>query len=141
VVTGEKVDLRLEARHVLVFDTGENFIGRIERRWPATERADVGGNRYAAAVAQTNGHQLRVLIREVYQDPASAAGFVPWQLGESALRGGYFASARYDEYGEELMEEDEVLDGARRSRKRRLAAMRKSWASTTLSRIWAKKRI
>jgi hypothetical protein len=26
------------------------------------------------------------------------------------LRGGYFASARYDEYGEDLMEDDDTLD-------------------------------
>lgn len=113
VVTGEKVDLRMEGRHVLVIDASGNTIGRIEPKL-AQRLGELmtGGNRYAAAVAQTNGHQLRVLIREVYQDP-SQRGRVsfPGKLGESALRGGYFASARYDEYGEDLMEDDDTLDG------------------------------
>jgi hypothetical protein len=112
VVTGERVDLRLEGRHVLVIEAGGNPIGRIEPKMAQRlSELMVGGNRYAAAVAQTNGHQLRVLIREVYQDP-SQRGRVsfPGKLGESALRGGYFASARYDEYGEELLEDEEPLD-------------------------------
>jgi hypothetical protein len=112
VVTGEKVDLRMDGRHVLVIDSGGNTIGRIEPKL-AQRLSELmsGGNRYAAAVAQTNGHQLRVLIREVYQDP-SQRGRVsfPGKLGESALRGGYFASARYDEYGEDMMEDDDTLD-------------------------------
>jgi tetratricopeptide (TPR) repeat protein len=113
VVTGEKVDLRLEGRHVLVIDASGNTIGRIEPKLAQRlSELMTGGNRYAAAVAQTNGHQLRVLIREVYQDP-SQRGRVsfPGKLGESALRGGYFASARYDEYGEDLMEDEDTLDG------------------------------
>jgi tetratricopeptide repeat protein len=113
VVTGEKVDLRMDGRHVLVIDAGGNTIGRIEPKL-AQRMSELmaGGNRYAAAVAQTNGHQLRVLIRETYQDP-SQRGRVsfPGKLGESALRGGYFASARYDEYGEEMLEDEETLDG------------------------------
>ena len=113
VVTGEKVDLRMEGRHVLVIDAGGNAIGRIEPK--LAQRLNelmTGGNRYAAAVAQTNGHQLRVIIREVYQDP-SQRGRVsfPGKLGESALRGGYFASARYDEYGEDMMEDEDTIDG------------------------------
>jgi tetratricopeptide (TPR) repeat protein len=113
VVTGEKVDLRMEGRHVLVIDASGNTIGRIEPKLAQRlSELMTGGNRYAAAVAQTNGHQLRVLIRETYQDP-SQRGRVsfPGKLGESALRGGYFASARYDEYGEELLEDEETIDG------------------------------
>ena len=112
VVTGEKVDLRLDGRHVLVIDAGGNTVGRIEPKLAQRlSELMAGGNRYAAAVAQTNGHQLRVLIREVYQDP-SQRGRVsfPGKLGESALRGGYFASARYDEYGEDLMEDEDTID-------------------------------
>jgi len=113
VVTGEKVDLRMEGRHVLVIDATGNTIGRIEPKLAQRlSELMTGGNRYAAAVAQTNGHQLRVLIREVYQDP-SQRGRVsfPGKLGESALRGGYFASARYDEYGEDMMEDEDTIDG------------------------------
>ena len=112
VVTGEKVDLRLEGRSVLVLDADGNVIGRLEPKLAQRlSELMAGGNRYAAAIAQTNGHQLRVLIRETYQDP-SQRGRVsfPGKLGESALRGGYIATARYDEYGEDLLEEEEGVD-------------------------------
>ncbi|MBK9709987.1 MAG: tetratricopeptide repeat protein [Kouleothrix sp.] len=112
VVTGEKVELKLDGRNVLVLDVSGNVIGRIEPKL-AQRMSELmtGGNRYAAAVAQTNGHQLRLIIREIYQDP-SQRGRVsfPGKLGEGALHGGYFASARYDEYGEDLLEDDDGLD-------------------------------
>jgi hypothetical protein len=109
IVTGEKVDLRLEGRNVLVLDAEGNLIGRLEPKLAQRlSELMAGGNRYAAAVAHVNGHQLRVLIRETYQDP-SQRGRVsfPGKLGESALRGGYIATARYDEYGEDSLEEEE----------------------------------
>lgn len=112
IVTGEKVDLRLDGRNVVMLDASGNMIGRVEPKLAQRlSELMVGGNRYAAAVAQTNNHQLRVLIREVYQDP-SQRGRVsfPGKLGESALHGGYFASARYDEYGDDLLEDDDGLD-------------------------------
>jgi hypothetical protein len=112
VVTGEKVDLRLDGRNVLILDASGNLIGRVEPKLAQRlSELMTGGNRYAAAVAQTNNHQLRVLIREVYQDP-SQRGRVsfPGKLGESALHGGYFASARYDEYGDDLLEDEDGLD-------------------------------
>ena len=112
VVTGEKVDLRLDGRNVQVLDANGNVIGRVEPKM-AQRLSELmgGGNRYAAAVAQTNNHQLRVLIREVYQDPSQRGRVsVPGKLGESALHGGYFASARYDEYGDDLLEDEDGLD-------------------------------
>jgi tetratricopeptide (TPR) repeat protein len=112
VVTGEKVDLRLDGRNVPILDASGNLIGRVEPKLAQRlSELMTGGNRYAAAVAQTNNHQLRVLIREVYQDP-SQRGRVsfPGKLGESALHGGYFASARYDEYGDDMLEDEDGLD-------------------------------
>jgi tetratricopeptide (TPR) repeat protein len=112
IVTGEKVELKLEGRNVLMLDVSGNVIGRIEPKL-AQRMSELmaGGNRYAAAIAQSSGHQLRVIIREVYQDP-SQRGRVsfPGKLGASALAGGYFASNRYDEYGDDLLEEDEGID-------------------------------
>src|SRR5690349_11393891 len=109
LVTGEKIELRLEGRNVLVLDVEGNVIGRLEPKL-AQRLSELmsGGNRYIAAIAQTNSHQLRVLVREIYQDP-SQRGRVsfPGKLGESALRGGYVATARYDEYGEDLLEDEE----------------------------------
>src|SRR6185436_7954311 len=112
IVTGEKVDLRMEGRNVLVLDAEGNLIGRLEPKLAQRlSELMAGGNRYAAAVAHVNGHQLRVLIRETYQDP-SQRGRVsfPGKLGESALRGGYIATARYDEYGEDMLEDEESSD-------------------------------
>jgi tetratricopeptide (TPR) repeat protein len=112
VVTGEKVDLRLDGRNVLILDASGNVIGRVEPKLAQRlSELMTGGNRYAAAVAQTNNRQLRVLLREVYQDP-SQRGRVsfPGKLGESALHGGYFASARYDEYGDDLLEDEDGLE-------------------------------
>jgi len=112
IVTGEKVDLRLEGRIVLGFDADGNSIGRLEPKLAQRlSELMAGGNRYVAAIAQTNNHQLRVLIREIYQDP-SQRGRVsfPGKLGESALRGGYVATARYDEYGEDMLEDEESAD-------------------------------
>lgn len=112
VVTGEKVELKLDNRNVLVLDASGNAVGRVEPKLAQRlSELMTGGNRYAAAVAQTNNHQLRVLIRETYQDP-SQRGRVsfPGKLGESALHGGYFASARYDEYGDELLDDDDTID-------------------------------
>lgn len=112
IVTGEKVDLRLDGRNVLVIDADGNQIGRLEPKLAQRlSELMAGGNRYAAAVAQTNAHQLRLLIREVYQDP-SQRGRVsfPGKLGEGAMRGGYISSNRYDEYGEDMLEDEEVID-------------------------------
>ena len=112
IVTGEKVNLRQEGRNVLVADAEGNPIGRLEPKLAQRlSELMAGGNRYAAAIAQTNGHHLRVLVREMYQDP-SQRGRVsfPGKLGESALRGGYVATARYDEYGEDMMEDEDGID-------------------------------
>lgn len=110
IVTGEKIDLRLDGRNVLVIDTLGNVIGRLEPKLAQRlSELMAGGNRYAAAVAQINSHQqLRILIREVYQDP-SQRGRVsfPGKLGEAAVRG-YVATTRYDEYGEDLIEEETI---------------------------------
>lgn len=112
VVTGEKIDLRLAGRNVLMLDAAGNQIGRVEPKLAQRlSELMAGGNRYAAAVAQTNNHQLRILIREVYQDP-SQRGRVsfPGKLGESALHGGYFSAARYDEYGDDMLDDDDGID-------------------------------
>jgi Tetratricopeptide repeat len=112
IVTGEKVDLRLEGRNVLAVDTDGNVIGRLEPKLAQrlTELMS-GGNRYAAAIAHVNGAQLRMLIRETYQDPSQRGRIsFPGKLGEGALYGGYVTTTRYDEYGEDLLDEEE--DGA-----------------------------
>jgi tetratricopeptide (TPR) repeat protein len=108
IVTGERVDLRQEGRNVIVVDADGNVIGRLEPKLAQRlSELMAGGNRYAAAVAQSSGNHLRVLIRETYQDP-SQRGRVsfPGKFGESALRS--YIAASYDDYGDEFMEEESV---------------------------------
>jgi tetratricopeptide (TPR) repeat protein len=111
IVTGEKIDLRLEGRNVIVLDADGNVIGRVEPKL-AQRLGELmsGGNRYAAAVAQTSEHQLRVLIRETYQDP-SQRGRVsfPGKFGEGVARG-YAGATTFDDFGEDLLEEEDSIE-------------------------------
>lgn len=112
IVTGEKVDLRIDGRNISVIDVEGNLIGRLEPK--LAQRLNElmsGGNRYAAAVAQVNNHQIRVLIRESYQDP-SQRGRVsfPGKLSEGMLRGGFIGGATYDDYGDDMIDDDEAVD-------------------------------
>jgi tetratricopeptide (TPR) repeat protein len=111
VVTGEKVSLKIDGRHINVLDVEGNIIGRLEpklaqRLIELTE----GGNRYIAAVVQS-GQQIRLLLREIFQSPAmrDRVSF-PGKLSEGALRGGYIAGAAYDEYADGMMEDDDGSD-------------------------------
>ncbi|ACL25840.1 MULTISPECIES: tetratricopeptide repeat protein [Chloroflexus] len=114
LITGEKVELRVEGKMVYVVDLDGNLIGRVE---PKLSHRLVelinGGNRYLAAVVQADARNVRILIREIYQDP-SQRGRVsfPGKFGEGAT---ILSSFRFDEYEdvldeEELVEEPETLD-------------------------------
>ncbi len=114
LITGEKVELRVDGKMVYVLDLDGNLIGRVE---PKLSQRLVelinGGNRYLAAVVQSDSRNVRILIREIYQDP-SQRGRVsfPGKLGEGAT---VLSSFRFDEYEdvldeEELVEEPEALD-------------------------------
>ncbi len=114
LITGEKVELRVEGKMVYVVDLDGNLIGRIEPKLShrLLELMN-GGNRYLAAVVQSDSRNVRILIREIYQDP-SQRGRVsfPGKLGEGAT---VLSSFRFDEYEdvldeEELVEEPETLD-------------------------------
>ncbi|MBU6333479.1 MAG: tetratricopeptide repeat protein [Chloroflexi bacterium] len=110
VVTGERVEVRLDGTRVHVVDSEGHVIGRIEPKL-AQRLAELmrGGNRYVAAVAYLQRQQIRVLIREIYQDP-SQRGRVsfPGTLSEGAMRG-YPSGISVDEYREET-EDDETPD-------------------------------
>lgn len=112
IVTGEKVELRPEGRGVAVYDTSGVLIGRIEPKLARRlNELMTGGNRYIAAVARIDGRQVRIIIRETYQAP-SQRGRVsfPGNLSESALRGAFISGAPYDEFGEELLEDEEGVE-------------------------------
>jgi tetratricopeptide (TPR) repeat protein len=111
LVTGEKMELRVEGRNVVVVDADGNAIGRLEPKLSQrlSELMD-GGNRYVAAIAQADPRQVRLLIRETYQDPSQRGRIsFPGKLSESATRA-YVPNVRYDYEGEDLLEDEETSD-------------------------------
>lgn len=111
VVTGEKVELKVEGRNVLVVDALGNVLGRIEPK--LAQRLNElmsGGNRYIAAIVQTDAKQIRVLIREIYQNP-SQRGRVsfPGKFSEGAMRG-YISTGSYDDIESDMMDDDDTSD-------------------------------
>lgn len=108
LVTGEKMEFRVEGKTVYVIDADGTIIGRLEPKL-GQRLAELiqGGNRYIAAIAQSDPRQVRLLIRETYQDPSQRGRIsFPGKLGEGAM---YISSLRYEEY-EDVMEEDESSD-------------------------------
>jgi tetratricopeptide (TPR) repeat protein len=108
LVTGEKMDFRVDGKTVYVIDADGNVIGRLEPKL-GQRLAELigGGNRYLAAIAQSDSRQVRLLIRETYQDPSQRGRIsFPGKLGEGAT---YVSSLRYEEY-DDVMEDDDGAD-------------------------------
>ncbi|HEU5012121.1 MAG TPA: tetratricopeptide repeat protein [Roseiflexaceae bacterium] len=111
LVTGEQVQLKIEGQYVLILNSHGEIIGRLEPK-VAQRLSELmnGGNRYIAAVAQANGNQIRVLIRETFQHPSqrNRVSF-PGKFSEGALRG-YYPTGSYEDYGEDLLDEEDSGD-------------------------------
>jgi len=108
LVTGEKMDFRVEGKTVYVIDADGTVVGRLEPKL-GQRLAELinGGNRYVAAIAQADPRQIRLLIRETYQDPSQRNRIsFPGKLGEGAA---YVSSLRYEEY-EDIVDDDESTD-------------------------------
>ncbi|NTW97356.1 MAG: tetratricopeptide repeat protein [Oscillochloris sp.] len=108
LVTGEKMDFRIAGKTVYVIDADGNVVGRLEPKL-GQRLAELigGGNRYIAAIAQTDPRIVRLLIRETYQDPSQRGRIsFPGKLGEGAM---YVSSLRYEEY-EDVIDEDDSGD-------------------------------
>lgn len=109
LVTGEKMEFRVEGRNVYVVDADHTIIGRLEPKL-GQRLAELinGGNRYIAAIAQADPRMVRLIIRETYQDPSQRGRIsFPGKLGEGSH---YVASPRYDDYADEMLEEDESVE-------------------------------
>ena len=108
LITGEKMDFRVEGKTVYVIDADGTVIGRLEPKL-GQRLAELigGGNRYLAAIAQSDPRIVRLLIRETYQDPSQRNRIsFPGKLGEGAT---YVSSLRYEEY-EDVLEDDDGGD-------------------------------
>ncbi len=110
LITGEKMLFRVEGKTVYVIDADNMVIGRLEPKL-AQRLAELigGGNRYLAAIAQSDPRMVRLLIRETYQDPSQRNRIsFPGKLGEGAT---YVSSLRYEEY-EDSLDDDDSSDDA-----------------------------
>lgn len=110
LMTGERVLLKVEGRLVFVTDVDGHVIGRLEPKL-AQRLIELinGGNRYDVAVVESNGHQVRVLVRESFQDPGQRNRIsFPGKFGEGMMRG-FLPTGAYDEYGEDMLEEEESI--------------------------------
>lgn len=108
LITGEKMEFRVEGKTVYVIDSDGTVIGRLEPKL-GQRLAELigGGNRYLAAIAQSDPRIVRLLIRETYQDPSQRNRIsFPGKLGEGAT---YVSSLRYEEY-EDVLEDDDSSD-------------------------------
>lgn len=111
LVTGEKMELKVDDRTIEVLDTDGNFIGRIEPKL-SQRMAELmtGGNHYVAAIAQNDPHQLRLLLRETYQDPSQRGRIsFPGKLSEGMLRS-YVPTMRYEYETDDLLEDEEHIE-------------------------------
>lgn len=104
----QQVMLVLEERMIAVRTLDGMLIGYIEPK--LAQRLSellIGGNRYTAAVAQLTSHQIRVIIREIYQNPAQRGRVsFPGRLNSNSMRSSYIANTPFEEYGDDLEEED-----------------------------------
>lgn len=113
---GEEVSLHVEGQRLITKSGRGEYIGEVEPRYGSRlVKLMAGGNKYVAAVNSLGEHELKVIIRETYQDPSQAGhpsfplrekeGFRPY-VRESLLR------QRFEE--EELAEDvDETAEAER----------------------------
>jgi len=115
LVSGEQVEMRHDEKIVRVFDSEGREIGQLE---PLLAQRLIelleGGNRYAAAIANLDGNQIKVLIREVFQAPdqRNKVSF-PGKLGGDIAHFRTFIRdlpSRYELDNEDLLEDEELTD-------------------------------
>lgn len=109
LVTGEKMELQVDERTINVLDTDGNVIGHIEPKL-SQRMAELmtGGNRYVAAVAQNDPRQVRLLLRETYQDPSQRGRIsFPGKLSEVMLRS-FMPTMRYEYETDDILEDEDL---------------------------------
>ena len=115
LVSGEQVELRYDEKTVSVIDGEGRLLGRLEPLL-AQRLIDLSreGDRYAAAIANVDGNQIKVLIRETFQTPEqrNTVSFPGKLGGDIAHFRTYIRDlpTRYELDGEELLEDEELGD-------------------------------
>jgi tetratricopeptide (TPR) repeat protein len=117
LVSGEQVELQYDEKSVSVIDGEGRLIGQFEpllaqRLIELHKNGE--GNTYAAAIANLDGNQIKVLIREIFQTPEhrNIVSFPGKLGGDIAHFRTYIRDlpTRYELDGEELLEDEELVD-------------------------------
>ena len=93
---GEEISLHIEGQRLLAKTGRGDYIGEVEPKYGSRlVKLMSGGNKYVAAINSLGEHEVKVIIREIYQDPSQAGhpsfplrereGFRPY-VRESLLR-------------------------------------------------------
>ena len=116
LVSGEQVELQHDGDNsVLVVDREGRTIGQLEPLL-AQRLLELmqGGNRYAAAIANLDGNQIKVLIREVFVSPEQRDKVsFPGKLGGDIAHFRTYVRdlpSRYELDNEDLLEDEEFSD-------------------------------
>jgi tetratricopeptide (TPR) repeat protein len=109
---GERVDLHVEGRGIQVIDADGTILGRIEPKvGQRLSELINGGNRYVAAVVQADPRQIRILIRETYQDHSQRGRTsFPGKLADASMY--EYLAMRYDYEADDLLDEEEPIEVA-----------------------------
>lgn len=116
LVSGEQVELAPHGDNgIVVLDSEQQTIGQLEPLLAQRliELMD-GGNRYAAAIANLDGHQIKVLIREIFVSPEqrNKVSF-PGKLGGDIAHFRTFIRdlpTRYELDDDALLEDEELAE-------------------------------
>jgi len=73
IVTGARVNLKVEGTYLNVENSRGEYLGQVEpRHSKRLIKLMAGGNRYAASIISSTENSLKIMIREVYQHPSQA---------------------------------------------------------------------
>ncbi|MBF8304804.1 MAG: tetratricopeptide repeat protein [Dehalococcoidia bacterium] len=101
---GDQVYLRVEGQRLVVEDRQGTRLGQVEPRHASRlVKLILGGNKYSAAIASINQNDVKIVIKEVYQDPTQV-GRLSFSLKEGATFRPYIRSNLL-----KLEAEDELL--------------------------------
>jgi tetratricopeptide (TPR) repeat protein len=117
LVSGEEVELQYGDKTVSVVDGEGYVIGQLEpllAQRLIELHQDGKGNRYSAAIANLDGNQIKVLIREIFQTPEhrNTVSFPGKLGGDIAHFRTYIRDlpSRYELDGDDLLEDEELSD-------------------------------
>ncbi len=113
VISGDRVELKIEGNNLNVENRPGEYLGRVEARHAQRlVKLMIGGNKYSAAIVSASEEKTTVIIREEYQDPSQVGqlSFPPKGLKSLRPSATEKISRPELEYEEELPEESHDTD-------------------------------